>query len=516
MKKKIDRASCKELGINPKAVYDFIKNGEKNDLGINTFMLIKDGKVACEGYYHPFDNDTKHVLYSMSKSITATALGYAIAEGKIGLNDSISKFFPEYDKHGRNKKITVRHLVTMTAGKMVGMAKARHDKDWVKIFFNSPSIAKPGKLFMYTNDNFYMLSAIISKVYGETLIDFLTPRLFEPLGIEGAIWETDNNGYASGGWGLYMDIEATAKIMLCYANMGEFEGKQVLPREWVEEATKYQVPTVKKGQIDVTKGYGYSFWQMAIPNTYRAYGLFGQSGIVFKDHNTVLIVNSAIARDEDSAAAIRTMAETLWDEGNEEYEDKLNELLSNLGDKDDLPECERNYELEEKYDKKLLKTHSSTFASMLNATITTVHDAQMGYIDRFSLRRDGDDLYMLWKEHTYVNEIKLGMHNEYEHSIVELGGMKYNAYTKAAWTDAKKLTIDIRIAEACTLRRLIFDFTNEKHIKIRNVSLPDLPTLAAHYVDFSGIELPKALNDALIKYIAPAILLYGEPTFYVK
>lgn len=516
MKKLIDRSTCNELGINPKAVYDFIKDGEKNDLGINSFILIKDGKVACEGYYNPFTNDTKQVLYSMSKSITATALGYAINEGKISLDDSISKFFPEYDKNGRNKKVTVRHLVTMTAGKMVPMAKARHDKDWIKIFFDSAFVAKPGKMFMYVNDNFYLLSAIISKVYGETLIDFLTPRLFEPLGIERPIWETDRNGWASGGWGLYMDIESSAKIMLCYANMGEYDGKQVLPREWVEEATKYQVPTVKKGQIDVTKGYGYGFWQMAIPNTYRAYGLFGQSGVVFKDHNTVLMLNSAIAKDENSATAIRKMAETLWDSGHEDYQEKLDELLKNLGDKDDLPECKRNYELEMKYSQKLLNTSSSTFASMLNATITTVHNEQMGYIDRFSLRKDGDDLYMLWKEHTFVNEIKLGMHNEYEHSVIHLGGIDYNAYTKAAWTDEKKLTIDMRIAEACTLRRLVFDFTNEKHIKIRNVSLPDLPTLAAHYVDFSGIVLPKFLNDALIKYIAPAILLIGEPTFYIK
>lgn len=516
MKDMLERSSCNALGINPKAVYDFIKANENDRLGINSFILIKDGKVACEGYYNPINNDTKHVLYSMSKSITATALGYAIAEGKIKLEDSIAKYLPEYNVSGMNKKITIRHLVTMTAGKMVPMAKARHGKDWIKIFLDSPFVAKPGKMFMYINDNFYMLSAIICRVYGMGLIDFLTPRLFEPLRIDRPVWETDMNGYASGGWGLYMDIEATAKIMLCYANMGVYDGKQVLPREWVEEATKYQVPTVKKGQIDVTKGYGYSFWQMAFPNTYRAYGLYGQSGIVFKDYNTVLVVNSAISRDEDSAGAITKMAEHLWDSGNEDWQDKLNDLLANLGDKDDMPAMPRNTALEQKYDKKLLKTHSSTFASMLNATITTVHNEQMGYIDRFSLRMDGDDLYMMWKEHTYINEIKLGMNNEYAESEVNLGGIKYTAFTKAAWTEEKKLTIDLRIAEACTLRRLVFDFTNERLIKIRNVSLPDLPTLAAHYVDFSGIVLPKALDNALIKYIAPAILLVGEPTFYVK
>lgn len=126
------------------------------------------------------------------------------------------------------------------------------------------------------------------------------------------------------------------------------------------------------------------------------------------------------------------MVETLWDEPDAAYEDKLQELLASLGDKDDLPEAPRNTELEQYYNHRVLKTHSSSFASMLNATVTTVMDEAIGHIDRFSFSLEGDDLYMFWNEGLYINKVKLGMHNKYENSDVVLAGLHYTACTKAA------------------------------------------------------------------------------------
>ncbi len=455
---KLERGKCCENGINPKAVYDFFNRAELQNLGIDAFMLIKNGKVVAEGYHPPYTNETPHVLFSFSKSIAATALGYAVAEGKVGLDDSVCKFFGEYDKNGKNKGITVRHLVTMTAGKMIGMAKNRHHKDWIKIFFDSPFIAKPGKLFLYTNDNFYMISAIVSKVYGETLVDFLYPRLFEPLGIEKPLWETDDFGYAVGGWGLYMPIEDTAKIMLCYSNGGLWNGKQVLPKEWIEEATAFQVATVKKGQIDVTKGYGFGFWQTSLPNTYRAYGLHGQLGYVFKDKNAVLVINTGISKDELLSKAVNEMYETLWDEPQEEFEQPLYDMLASLDDKDDLLATPRNTELEQKFNKKILPTRSSMFASMLHATMTTVLNEPTGHTDRFSISLDDENnLYLMWKEESYVNTIKLGMNNKYECTPVNIGGLKLHAYAKASWFGKSCLfTFASLRAATCAGLNLIF------------------------------------------------------------
>ncbi|MBQ7203063.1 MAG: serine hydrolase [Eubacterium sp.] len=514
---KFEHASCTESGINPKAVYDFIKRAEENDLGIDTFMLLKGGKVVAEGYHTPYSLTTPHVMYSMSKSITATALGFAIAEGKISLGDSICKFFGEYDKRGKCEGITVRHLVTMTAGKLVGMAKNRHYKDWIKIFFDAPAIAKPGRLYMYTNDNFYMLSAIISKVYNQTLVDFLDERLFKPLEIEKPFWETDGFGYASGGWGLYLTTIDAAKIMQCYANNGVWQGEQVIPRTWIEQATSFQVPTLKRGQIDVTKGYGYGFWRTSIPNSYRAYGLHGQCGYVFEDKDTVLVLFAGISRDELLSLAIDDMCKTLWDEPVAEYEDKLKELLASLGDKDNLPVEARNTELENKFDKKTLKTHSSSFASMLHATISTVMNEPLGRTDTFVLSLDRqNELHLTWKEGSDVNTIKLGMNNEYVATPIKLGGMKFTACTKAAWTTPRVLTICVRLKECCHVRKLVFVFDKNDKVIIRNDSYPDMPTLAVHYMDFSGIPLSPKLEKLLKEYVAPGVLLLGEPDFRIE
>ena len=514
---KLERANCLESGINPKAIYDFFKRVEKENLGVDTFMLLKGGKVVAEGYYPPYTNESPHVEFSLSKSMTATALGFAVSEGKVSLDDSICKYFPEYKKFQFNKRIKVWHLVTMTAGKMIGMATARHKEDWIKIFFDTPPIAPPGKLYLYVNDNFYLISAIISRVYGETLVDFLEERLFKPLGIEKPFWEIDSFGYAAGGWGLYIPIEDLAKIMQCYANMGEWNGKQVIPKDWIEEATKFQVKTVKYGQPDVTSGYGYGIWQTAVQNAYRFYGLYGQLGYVFKDKDTVLVVNSGISKDRYLAAAIIDMCETLWDEPEEEYDEKLKDLLANLGDKDALEKAERNTALEKKYSKKALYTHSGTFTSMLPATMSAVFDERVGHIDRFVFDlKENNDLYLLWKEGEFVNEVKLGMDGEYAESDVVFGPLKTHACTKAAWVEPEVLKVIIRIKEACVAKVLEFDFSNEKKIKVRNNSVPDLPNLAAHYVDFSGIPLPERLDKLIVKYVAPAVLLYGEPTFKIK
>lgn len=513
----LKRGTYSESGINPRAVYNFVKKCKDSELGLDGFMLIKDGKVISEGYQAPYNKDSHHVLYSFSKSITATALGFAISEGLISLDDSICKFFGEYDKHGLNKKITIKHLVTMTAGKLVPMARNRHQKDWIKIFFDSTAIAKPGKIFMYVNDNFYLLSAIISKVSGKTLVDYLEPRLFTPLGIEKPVWETDKFGYAAGGWGLYMKAEDVAKIMLCYAQNGIYNNEQIIPKAWIDEATKHQVPTVKKGQIDVTKGYGYGFWQTDIPNSYRAYGLHGQVGWVFKDTNTVLIVYAGISRDELQSKAIREMYYELFSEPELEYEDKLNELISHLGDKDNIPPMPRNYELENKYNNVALKTISPSFASMLHATITTVMDAKIGHIDRFILTKDNaDELSLIWKEGEFVNTVKLGFDNKYAVSKIKLAGINYTAHTKASWIRETMLSVLIRIEETSHVRRLDFDFSNKNNIVVKNNSYPDMPTLASHYLDFSGFPLPKALDKLLIDYVAPAVLLLGEPDFKIR
>lgn len=517
MEKLLERAGCCESGINPRAVYDFVSRCEREGLGIDSFMLIKGGKVVAEGYHKPYGPLTPHVEFSLSKSIVSLALGFAVSEGIVSLDDSICKFFPEYGKEALNKRITLRHLVTMTAGKMIGMAAERVQKDWIKLFFDTVPIAPPGKLFLYVNDNFYLLSAALSRAAGRTLTEYLYPRLFEPLGIEKPFWETEQYGYAAGGWGLYLPIESLAKIMICCSQKGVYEGRQVIPADYLAEATKYQVPTVKHGQIDVTKGYGYGFWRTSVPDSYRAYGLYGQLGYVFENNDTVFVMNSGIARDMHLSAAIDDMFKTLWDEPEKEYESKLRGLTASLGDKDNVPSRPRNTELEEKYDGVTFGTSSSKFASMLSVTMSTVFNEPTGRIDRMTLHRgEGGRLGLYWREGEFDNRIELGMDGEYAVSEVRYGQLVLHACAKAVWVNSYVLRVVVRMLETPLSRVLEFDFTDEGHVRVRNDSFPNLGDLAVYYVDFSGFPLPKALDKLLAKGIVPAILLFGEPTFRLK
>ncbi len=517
MSTKLERTGCAESGLNPKAVYEFIKRCDEERLGLDGFMLLKDGKVAAEGFYSPYTAETPHVLYSMSKSFSSLALGFAVDEGLLTLDTSISDVFPEYDPKGKNRAVTFRHLVTMTSGKLIGMAAARHKRDWIKIFFDAPFFAPPGKVFFYVNDNFYMISAAVSRLTGLTLIDYLMPRLFEPLGIDRPFWETDMFGYASGGWGLYMPLEDMAKVWVCCSKGGVWEGRQIIPKAYLDEATAYQVPTVKHGQPDVTKGYGFGFWRVSIPDTWRAYGLHGQFGYVFENRDTVLAVNCGIARDAAISAAINDMFKTLWDEPDAEYEGKLREYCENLGDKENLYSPYRNEELEKKYSWFKLRTHSPVFASMVHLTITTVLDDKLGNTDSFMLQRNAaGDMFLQWTEGGYANTIRLGMDGSYAESPVKLGSLMFTACAKAAWTSDKTFTVLVRLRDTCTVRKLEFDFSNERLIRIRNDSFPDLGNLAAYYLDFSGFPLPGPLDKVLTGAVIPAIKhTLAEPTYLV-
>ncbi len=513
----LPRGGCCANGIDPKAVYEFLLRAESEGLGLDSFQLIKDGAVVAEGYHAPYTADSPHILYSMSKAFTSLALGFAVDEGLLTMHDSVTMYFPEYDPHLRNRKVRISHLVTMTAGKLIGMAASRHGKDWISIFFDAPFFARPGKVFFYCNDNFYLISAIISIVSGQSLADFLYPRLFEPLGIKKPFWETDKYGYAAGGWGLYLPIDDMAKVWWCACNGGRWGDRQVIPAEYLQEATAYQVPTVRKGQVDVTMGYGYGFWRTRMPDTYRAYGLQGQFGYVTESKKTVLAVNAGIAQDHRLADAIADMYAHLWDEPHPEYEEPLAQLCAGLGDKDILPSAPRQWAQELRLSGVSLDTASSGFASMLHATVVTVMNSALGHTDRFRLRLDEDNrLYLHWREGGCENEILLGTDGEYAVSPVILDGMSFTACTKAAWLDRNHLKVYVRLRETCTVRRFLIDLTDRNAVIIKNDAYPDLPSLASYYMDFSGLPLPKALDALLTDVVAPAILLFGEPDFKIS
>ena len=292
----LPRSSPEAQGVSSQAIRDFFAAADKINT-LHSFMLVRHGHVVAEGWWKPEAPDKPHVLHSLSKSFNSTAVGLAIAEGKLSLDDPVLKFFPAdapADPSENLKAMKVRDLLTMTCGhdtepKSIGGAPS------VKRFLAHPVLHQPGTHFQYNTMGSYTLSAIVTKVTGQTTLEFLKPRLFEPLGIENPEWGTSPEGNSFGGYGLKLCTEDIAKFGQLYLQKGKWHGKQLLPEKWVEQATSKQVPndgeSHSKIGIDWVQGYGFQFWRCT-HNAFRGDGANGQLSVVIPDKDAVIAITA--------------------------------------------------------------------------------------------------------------------------------------------------------------------------------------------------------------------------------
>ncbi len=222
----LSRSTPEAQGIPSAAILAFVRAAEQQELELHSFMLLRHGQVVGEGWWNPFGPDDLHHLYSLSKSFTSTAVGFATGEGRLSVEDTVLSFFPDdapEQVHANLAAMRVRHLLSMSTG---------HDKDsmealfeqpegnWVRGFLAAPVEHEPGTHFVYNSGATYMLSAIVQKLTGLTLLDYLRPRLLTPLAIEQATWQSDPRGINVGGWGLSITTEAIARFGQLYLQHG--------------------------------------------------------------------------------------------------------------------------------------------------------------------------------------------------------------------------------------------------------------------------------------------------------
>jgi len=234
------------------------------------------------------------MLFSLSKSFTSTAVGLAVAGGKLALDDEVLKFFPEdtpAEPSANLKAMRVRDLLCMSAGHQTEVSLADTKETWTKAFLNHPVAHKPGTHFMYNTPATYMLSAVVQKVTGMTVLDYLRPRLFEPLGIENPQWDTSPQGVSLGGYGLSVRTEDIARFGQLYLQKGVWMGKHLIPSTWVEAATARQTSSGSNPKSDWEQGYGYQFWRCR-HGLYRGDGAFGQFCIVMPEQDAVVAITS--------------------------------------------------------------------------------------------------------------------------------------------------------------------------------------------------------------------------------
>lgn len=260
------------------------------DTEMHHFMALRHGKVICECNFAPYPKGMWHITHSMCKSITGMAIGMLIEEEKLKLDENIYDIFPDhinaFSKIFR-PVITVENLLTMTSGITFNESGIVSGNDWLGSFLNASVNGKPGTEFQYNSLNTYVLSAIVTKRTGETLTEYLTQRLFGPLGITKYYWETCPKGITKGGWGLFLCAEDMAKLGQLYLQRGKWNGQQLVSEYWIEISTARHLKT----QND-TYGYGYQLWMEQRPGSFEYNGMLGQNVIIYPDMDMVLVTNA--------------------------------------------------------------------------------------------------------------------------------------------------------------------------------------------------------------------------------
>ncbi|MEO8395319.1 MAG: serine hydrolase [Chloroflexota bacterium] len=298
---RLARSSPESQGISSAAILAFIEAVQDQIHELHSFILVRHGQVVAEGWWPPYGPEKLHMLFSLSKSFTSSAIGLAVAEGRLSIDDTVLSFFPDDAPAEISPKLAamrVRHLLTMSTGHdhdTMAPLHQRQDGNWVRAFLEQPLEFEPGTHFFYNTAATFMLSAIIQKLTGMKLIDYLQPRLLEPLGIEGSWWEESPQGINMGGFGYNLKTEDIACFGQMYLQKGLWNGRQILPEAWVEQASSKHIQNQHETNADWRQGYGFQFWRCQPQGVYRGDGAFGQYCIVMPEQDAVLAITSGVS-----------------------------------------------------------------------------------------------------------------------------------------------------------------------------------------------------------------------------
>lgn len=306
-----ERLTPEQAGISSLKVLEFLDRLKKTGIEVHSLMLLRHGKIFAESWWAPYNSESRHIMFSFTKSLTSTAIGFACQEGLMNLDDRLIDIFPDKipETPSENlKKCAIRHLLSMSCGheneiENLGMGSS----DWIKEFLSHEFKYEPGTHFMYNTAGTNMLSAVITRKTGETLMAFLKPRLFDKLGIGDVPCYSLPDGVQVGGAGSRLKTEEMARFIQFVANRGEWNGEQLLSSAWFDLATSKQIENAETSVIpDWQQGYGFQFWRCVPECVFRADGAFGQFGIVCPKQDAVIVMTSA-------SSNFHCVLATLWE-----------------------------------------------------------------------------------------------------------------------------------------------------------------------------------------------------------
>ena len=450
-------------GISSIVIQQFLDAVANSGQEFHSLMILRHGNVVAECYWAPYSAEHRQQLYSASKSFTSTAIGFAVSEGYLTVDDPVISFFPDMLPHNVSENLSnlrVKHLLTMSVGhahdSIMALEASPEGVPWEKTFLSIPVEFEPGSRFLYNSGASFMLSAIVKRVTGYSAHEYLHPRLYAPLDIADATWTENFEGINMGASHLRMKTENLAKFGQLFLQRGMWNGTRVISEEWVSRASSKQI---ENGHNDSSWGfgYGYQFW-MNPPGGFRADGAFGQFSMVFPEQDAVVAITS---ESIDTATTMQMVWDILVPGMNNESlpkaEPALKQLQQQMG--------------ELKYIPPQMNTYSPIIEKISGKEFVLENNPYHAKSVSFAFDEDNTCLFTLKEEGKPDIDIKHGIHSwiregNYKprpHSLFSLRRIDFDSIVAASatWKDEKTLVLTWRFIETVHGDTLTCVFDND-------------------------------------------------------
>lgn len=486
--------------VDHSAIEDFLRETAAAGMENHSLLIMRHGKIIFERYAYPYAAGIPHMMFSVTKSMVSTAVGFAIDEGLLTLDTKIADLFPSRERSDdpRWDELTVESLLTMHSGKKYSFLRDMSESDYVEDFMKAPFRKRGG--FLYSNDDAHVLAVAVADAAGEPLVDYLMPRLFEPLGIERPFWETDARGYCIGGTGIYLKTGDIARICNCYLHGGRHEGRQVIPGEWAARAVKFKVESGEDHD------YGYLFWCDEEGN-YKMGGMFGQYGVVYPQHGAVVALTGCAVDEE----GFREIYEKYFPRAFEKTTDEgaavsLERFLGERDNQIEIPRSARNplereiagrcYHLNRAVKRlsEMLNNPASIIPMALNVTFAR---RPRESADRLSFEFGENDCTISWQEGKSRVRLVSGMDGAPRLAQIERCGYPYQLWSYCHW-EGDRLIVIVKPINTVATQRFEFTFKKER-LTLRIRSFPD-------FVEFARVNAVPSGQIPEIKVITPVLL----------
>ena len=491
------RVAPERRGISSGRLIAMLRALEKErGANVHSLICLKDGEVICECAHPGYEINTWHLSHSMSKTVTGIAIGMLVDDGKLSVQARLVDIFPEYDYVDvAFEKITVKHLLTMTSGVRFSEAGSVTESNWTEAYFSSSCAFVPGTDFAYNSMNSYILAAIVVKLTGKSLTEFLDERLFGPLYITNRFWEVSAEGIEKGGWGLYLSAESWAKIGYMMLSGGSFEGKRILSEEWVKDSYYRHASTPDSlGHFD----YGYQMWTSRDDDGYLFNGMLGQNVWICPKNNIVAVIlsgNNELFQNSPARSILeKYLAVDLSDDlSSSGYEEDVVDLRyaeqhfferrhwirpyvpkRGLGYRLGL-RSQSSYPAE--WDDLIGKYHfTKNNVGMIPLVIRAMQNNLSGSVESMEFERDGESVFFTYTEDGVSYRLEVGF-SEFKETVLDFRGEKYivRVMGEAMEDEDRNMLykLELIFPELPNTRMIKFSFTDEDKLLVRMYEMPN-------------------------------------------